>query len=433
MEEGPLYFYYRNQPFGEFSNFYPSPIELDGYTWSTTEHYFQAQKFISDETHFQNVLHLRKPIEALFYSRKHRSAVRSDWAQVKDGIMLKACMAKFEQHFRLQELLLSTGNRQLVEHTTKDSYWADGGDASSVSFVSVHLRPRNFQWYWNSAADPWSDCEEEEWKKYTDVENEIIEDAYNANNTSVEIDGDYMINLKHQFQYKKNHSTRQCRIKRVQLNTDRSNVYFREERFSLPVVSTSESSPDMAADGIIREGKRLNKPIEAEWLSSQLITVKPFGANLDARQSAHIRIPSEISQTCVYLYTKESFWYTLFNYTLREVIVPTCEQLKTFGPFSWLLYCSLCQIKTTKDILTVYRGLNLTDEQRQEFMEDHVVFFAFTSTSTNRVKAEAFGNTLLIIDLNVQHPYYPDQNIWCGSDIAALSVFPGEEEFLLKN
>ncbi|CAF0974124.1 unnamed protein product [Rotaria magnacalcarata] len=329
MEEGPLYFYYRNQPFGEFSNFYPSPIELDGYTWSTTEHYFQAQKFISDETHFQNVLHLRKPIEALFYSRKHRSAVRSDWAQVKDGIMLKACMAKFEQHFRLQELLLSTGNRQLVEHTTKDSYWADGGDGSGRNQLGITLM--------------------------------------------------------------------------------------------------------QAADGIIREGKRLNKPIEAEWLSSQLITVKPFGANLDARQSAHIRIPSEISQTCVYLYTKESFWYTLFNYTLREVIVPTCEQLKTFGPFSWLLYCSLCQIKTTKDILTVYRGLNLTDEQRQEFMEDHVVFFAFTSTSTNRVKAEAFGNTLLIIDLNVQHPYYPDQNIWCGSDIAALSVFPGEEEFLLKN
>ncbi|CAF4601527.1 unnamed protein product, partial [Rotaria socialis] len=248
-------------------------------------------------------------------------------------------------------------------------------------------------------ADPWSGCEKKEWKKYTDVENEIIEDAYNANNTSVEIDGDYMISLKHQ------------------KNPDK----------------TLSDIVQEAADGIIREGKRLNKQIEAEWLSSQLIAVKPFGANLDARQSAYIRIPSEISQTCVYLYSKESFWYTLFNYTLREVIVPTCEQLKAFEPFSWLLYCSLCQIKTTKDILTVYRGLNLTDEQRQEFMEDHVVFFAFTSTSRNRVKAEVFGNTLLIIDLNVQHPYYPDQNIWCGSDIAALSIFPGEEEFLLKN
>jgi ribA/ribD-fused uncharacterized protein len=139
MEEGPLYFYHHNDAFGEFSNFYPSPIELDGYTWPTTEHYFQAQKFVSDETHLHNVLQLPKPIEALFYSRKHRSAVRSNWVQVKDEIMLRACMAKFEQHPWLRELLLSTGNRQLVEHTTKDSYWGDGGDGSGRNQLGITL------------------------------------------------------------------------------------------------------------------------------------------------------------------------------------------------------------------------------------------------------------------------------------------------------
>jgi N-glycosidase YbiA len=139
MEEGPLHFYHLNEPFGEFSNFYPSPIELDGHTWSTTEHYFQAQKFIADETHFHNVLQLPKPREAFLYPREHRSAVRSDWAQVKDGIMLTACMAKFEQHLWLRELLLSTGNRQLVEHTTKDSYWGDGGDGSGRNQLGITL------------------------------------------------------------------------------------------------------------------------------------------------------------------------------------------------------------------------------------------------------------------------------------------------------
>ncbi|CAF3796631.1 unnamed protein product, partial [Rotaria sp. Silwood1] len=139
MEEGSLYFYHHNDSFGEFSNFYPSSIELDGHTWPTTEHYFQAQKFISDETHFHNVLQLPKPIEALFYSRKHQSAVRSDWAQMNDGIMLKACMAKFEQHLWLQELLLSTGNRQLIEHTTKDSYGGDVGDGSGRNQLGISL------------------------------------------------------------------------------------------------------------------------------------------------------------------------------------------------------------------------------------------------------------------------------------------------------
>ena len=139
MEESPLHFYHHTEPFGEFSNFYRSPIELDGRIWPTTEHYFQAQKFIHDEAHVHNVLQSSKAIEALLYSRKHRSAIRQDWAQVKDGVMLRACMAKFEQHPSLQELLLSTGNRKLVEHTTKDSYWGDGGDGSGRNQLGITL------------------------------------------------------------------------------------------------------------------------------------------------------------------------------------------------------------------------------------------------------------------------------------------------------
>ncbi|CAF5006643.1 unnamed protein product, partial [Rotaria sp. Silwood1] len=47
---------------------------------------------------------------------------------------------------------------------------------ASSNRLPVLLRPKNFQWYWNSAVDPWSSVEE--WMKYTDVDNEIIEDAY---------------------------------------------------------------------------------------------------------------------------------------------------------------------------------------------------------------------------------------------------------------
>ena len=38
--------------------------------------------------------------------------------------------AKFTQHERLMKLLLDTGDRKLVEHTSQDSYWGDGGDGS---------------------------------------------------------------------------------------------------------------------------------------------------------------------------------------------------------------------------------------------------------------------------------------------------------------
>ncbi|CAF0861517.1 unnamed protein product [Didymodactylos carnosus] len=135
----PIHFYRRNEPYGEFSNFYQAPIQLDGFTWPTTEHYFQAQKFVSDDYHYKRVLQLATPREAFSYVRTYKSAVRSDWSGVKDGVMLKACMAKFEQHPKLKSLLLSTGDRVLVEHTTNDSYWGDGGDGTGRNQLGITL------------------------------------------------------------------------------------------------------------------------------------------------------------------------------------------------------------------------------------------------------------------------------------------------------
>jgi ribA/ribD-fused uncharacterized protein len=121
MAHTPIYFYDLDEPFGEFGNFYPAPIELDGHTWPTTEHYFQAQKFVSHEKHYKHILRLDNPREAFEYAQAHKSSVRSDWAHVKDDVMLKACMAKFSQHPHLKHLLLSTGHRILIEHTKNDT------------------------------------------------------------------------------------------------------------------------------------------------------------------------------------------------------------------------------------------------------------------------------------------------------------------------
>ncbi|CAF1157376.1 unnamed protein product [Adineta steineri] len=123
----------------EFSNFYPAPIQLDGYTWPTVEHYFQAQKFVSNEMHFKNILGLATPREAFDYVRTYKSLRRSDWENVKDDLMFKACLAKFQQHPELKELLLSTGDRTLIEHTKNDSYWGDGGDGTGRNQLGITL------------------------------------------------------------------------------------------------------------------------------------------------------------------------------------------------------------------------------------------------------------------------------------------------------
>lgn len=125
----PILFYRVNEPYGEFSNFAPYPILLKGKTWPTSEHYFQAQKFpgASDEEEIRNE---PSPMIAARMGRSRSRPLRKDWESVKDSIMREAVMAKFTQHASLRDLLLGTGEAVLIEHTSNDRYWADGGDGS---------------------------------------------------------------------------------------------------------------------------------------------------------------------------------------------------------------------------------------------------------------------------------------------------------------
>ena len=54
-------------------------------------------------------------------------------------MMRTAVLAKFSQHHEIREILLSTGDAQLVEHTTNDRYWGDGGDGSGKNMLGQIL------------------------------------------------------------------------------------------------------------------------------------------------------------------------------------------------------------------------------------------------------------------------------------------------------
>jgi ribA/ribD-fused uncharacterized protein len=135
-------FYSVSDEHGEFSNFAPFPITLDGKVWPTSEHYFQAQKFTGTE-HAEAIRKTRSPMIAARMGRDRKKPLRRDWEAVKDQIMLLAVRAKFTQHAELAALLLATGDAVLVEHTTNDSYWGDGGDGSGknrLGQILMHVR-----------------------------------------------------------------------------------------------------------------------------------------------------------------------------------------------------------------------------------------------------------------------------------------------------
>jgi ribA/ribD-fused uncharacterized protein len=49
--------------------------------------------------------------------------------------MRAAVLAKFQQHEDIREILMATGDAKIVEHTTNDAYWGDGGDSKGKNML----------------------------------------------------------------------------------------------------------------------------------------------------------------------------------------------------------------------------------------------------------------------------------------------------------
>lgn len=144
MNPNVIEFYNVGDAYGCFSNFAPYPIQLKGKIWPTSEHYFQAQKFAGTE-HEEAIRQANSPMIAARMGRSRQRPLRPDWEQVKDDVMREAVLAKFTQHPDIRAILLSTGEARLVEHTTNDKYWADGGNGSGqnrLGQILMEMRAR---------------------------------------------------------------------------------------------------------------------------------------------------------------------------------------------------------------------------------------------------------------------------------------------------
>lgn len=56
-----IHFYSENADYACFSNFSLHPVVIEGVTYLTTEHYFQAQKFM-DKKIIKKIISAKKPI-----------------------------------------------------------------------------------------------------------------------------------------------------------------------------------------------------------------------------------------------------------------------------------------------------------------------------------------------------------------------------------
>jgi ribA/ribD-fused uncharacterized protein len=133
-----LDFYSVKDLYGEFSNFALFPINIEGVIWPSSEHFYQAHKFLDHDLQ-EKVRAAASPFLAAQIGRDPSLPMREDWDEVKDGVMLIALHAKYSQYSVLKELLASTGKSHIYEHTKNDCYWADCGDHSGKNMLGQQL------------------------------------------------------------------------------------------------------------------------------------------------------------------------------------------------------------------------------------------------------------------------------------------------------
>lgn len=107
-------------PYSFLSNFYCSPMTIDGQVYHSVEGYFQSMKCINPDDQ-EITRKLRSPLHAKRYARC--CPIRLDWDYVKQDVMYRALCVKFSNP-HLRERLLRTGTATLMEgNTWHDNYW----------------------------------------------------------------------------------------------------------------------------------------------------------------------------------------------------------------------------------------------------------------------------------------------------------------------
>ncbi|UJR12417.1 hypothetical protein I4U23_016593 [Adineta vaga] len=323
-------------------------------------------------------------------------------------------------------------------------------DATSVFNEST----TRIQWMWNADTDPFSKSQPVEWKPYSDVENMIIEEAFQAGQDHVVLDN-YSIDFKHNIQVLNEDGNKQRPIKRMSCRVDTNHV--REERFTFTPINhrrpfgglygwispfitevakylkiTIDQLPskdikviplivEEAALGIVEEGKKIGKQREAAKIAKIL------------REKKHA-VMKEVWECCAHLYSLESFLYKKLNETMRLIGDQEYEQtwrdkVRTLGPFCLLLWDNPSNYQSTQNGTILYRGAALSDELISIFKEDYLIedkpvrsFQSFTSCTRDRAVAEMFGNVLFI--MTVKHAF--------AVDLKPFSKYPDEEEELVS-
>ena len=133
----PVLFFAGNETlneFKEFSNSHEAPMQVDGVTFPTVDHYVEWSKAkqFGDGDAEKKIMKTKSSKSVIAYGKKVVNFDEAAWAEKSEGIMRTALKAKFMQHPELRAKLVGTKERPIGEADPRDKEWSIGTGADTA-------------------------------------------------------------------------------------------------------------------------------------------------------------------------------------------------------------------------------------------------------------------------------------------------------------
>ena len=130
-----------------FSQWAYGPFVLHGTTYNCAEQYMMACKarLFGDTDALEKIMATDSPSEQKALGRQVRGFKVDVWEKVAKKYVTEANVAKFSQNEEFKKILLSTGERMIVEASPVDRIWGIGLDSSDPAVFDLN-RWRGHNW-----------------------------------------------------------------------------------------------------------------------------------------------------------------------------------------------------------------------------------------------------------------------------------------------
>ena len=135
-------FFTANSP---LSNHYPSTFTKDGVTYNCAEQFITCEKarLFNDQNTVHEVMKEKSAVKQKHLGRNIKDFDKQEWEKRAVELVVPGLFEKFRQCKVPREMLLSTGNRDIVEANPFDSFFGGGVALRSDDWKKKHWKGQN--------------------------------------------------------------------------------------------------------------------------------------------------------------------------------------------------------------------------------------------------------------------------------------------------